>query len=385
MGKRTPTEQASHARRERARRARRRAEANPELVLKGTSVLSKNGVEVGRWDKTRQRGRDDAAVPHIPDPKTITKISTLYDQLGEVTAQWIAEKPADVARIEAWQQFAKELTADLSRLPPVKQLGATTNADLMACYPVGDHHLGMLAWKYETEANYDTEISEALLNGAMEHLVNISPACDDAAVVFLGDFMHYDNFDAVTPTSGNRLDADCRFPRLVRAAIRLMRQSIFTALQRHRKVRVIVEIGNHDPVSSIFLMEALKTIYENEPRIFVDTSPKHFHYFTFGSTLVGTHHGHGTKLDKLPLIMATDRPIEWGASRHRYWWTGHLHNQVVLDFPGCSVERFRVLPPADAWASEKGYRSTRDMKAIMLHKKHGEVARYTVNPEMLEH
>ena len=56
----------------------------------------------------------------------------------------------------------------------------------------------------------------------------------------------------------------------------------------------------------------------------------------------------------------------------------------MKDFTGCKVESFRILAPKDAWAAEKGYRAQQDMKAIILHKDYGEVARHIVNPEMLK-
>lgn len=203
-------------------------------------------------------------------------------------------------------------------------------------------------------------------------------------MVFLGDFMHYDSFVAVTPTSGHHLDADSRFPKMVRTAIRCMRYMIEGALRRHGKVHVIVEIGNHDLASSIFLMECLRNVYENEPRITIDNSPKHYHYYRFGKVLIGTHHGHGSKPEQLPLIMATDVPDLWGETEHRYIWCGHVHHTSKLkDHPGAEVESFRVLAPADAYASQKGYRSKRDMKCIVMDKSHGEIARHSVRPEML--
>jgi hypothetical protein len=85
----------------------------------------------------------------------------------------------------------------------------------------------------------------------------------------------------------------------------------------------------------------------------------------------------------LPLIMATDQPEKWGQSEYRYWWTGHVHHDQVKDYEGCRVESFRILAPADAWAANHGYRAASDMKAIILHKDYGEVARHVVNPAML--
>jgi hypothetical protein len=196
--------------------------------------------------------------------------------------------------------------------------------------------------------------------------------------------MHYDSFEPVTPTSRNQLDVDSRFPKMVRAAVRSMRFMIEEAARKHKEVHVVVEIGNHDLSSSIFLMECLHNIYENEPRITIDTSPKHYHYFSFGQCLVGVHHGHGAKPQALPMIMANDCPELWGGTKYRYWWTGHIHQQKTYDFPGCTVESFRVLAAPDAWAHQKGYRPHRDMKSIFLHKDYGEVGRFTANPDMFK-
>jgi hypothetical protein len=332
--------------------------------------------------KERLRGRNPKRVAKI-DQAVLARTSTLFDNEGRVSAQWVIERPEEKKRVEMWQAIARGMAADLPRERPMPA-PVTSNASLMTCYPVGDHHMGMLAWKHETGASYDLNIGEGLLNSAFRYLTDVAPATPKATIIFLGDFFHYDSPDPKTPTNGNILDADGRFPKMVRAGVRSMRAAIKMALARHHSLHVIVEIGNHDLYTSVVMMECLDNVYEDEPRVTVDTSPKHFHYFRHGSTLVGVHHGHGPKPESLPLIMATDRPDDWGQTRFRYWYTGHVHSKRAWDFPGCSVESFRILPPVDAWAANRGYRSHRSMEAIVLHDTFGEVARYSVNPQMLE-
>jgi hypothetical protein len=297
--------------------------------------------------------------------------------------QWLKynvdkEKQEEVLRA-AVAAFASEIPAVAAVQAP-----KDTSDRYMACYPIGDHHLGMLAWEDEVDENYDLSISEHLLMGAINNLVAAAPDCDRSAVILLGDFMHYDGWNAVTPTNKNPLDADGRFPKMVRAAIRSVRYVIQRALSKHQHVDVIIEIGNHDMAGSIFLMECLHNVYENEPRVTVDTSPSRFHYLMFGSTLVGIHHGDGAKMADLPLIMAHDQPQAWGEAKFRYFWTGHVHHDQVKDIHGTKVESFRILAPNDGWAHGKGYRSMQDMKCVILHKEYGEVARHTVNPEMMK-
>ncbi len=357
------------------------------LTLKGTSIrYEKKGAVDQYWNKTKPQGRDPDEVVRLADPKKISKVATLFDQQGQVTQQWVSEKPEDAQKEALWRVFAEELSAKLERVAPVELIPTShLSGDLCALLPVGDHHFGLLAWGEETGSDgYDLKIAEQLLVDATNYLLSATPPCQTALIAFLGDLLHIDSFEAVTPTNKNLLDADGRFPKMVRAAIRTMRYMIMAALSRHEHVHVIIEIGNHDLSSSIFLMECLANIYENEPRITIDTSPSHYHYFEFGQVLVGTHHGHGPKLEQLPNIMASDRPEAWGRTRHRYWLTGHIHRKTAMDFPGVTVESFRVLPPIDAYAAQSGYRSIRSMHAIMLHKEHGEVGRHTVNPDMFK-
>jgi hypothetical protein len=320
----------------------------------------------------------------VPDGFKLKGTSTLYDMVtGEAKIQWVKSN-ADTVRQE--EIFREALEAMAEALPRAEKVEApeTTDENLAVCYPVGDHHFGQLSWSDECGDNYNIKIGKQLLMGAMDHLIDTSPNCDTGIIILLGDFMHYDSFEAVTPAHKNLLDADGRFPKMVRAAIKTIRYMISKALAKHKKVHVIIEIGNHDTSSSIFLMECMHNIYEDEPRITIDRSPSHYHYFRFGKCLIATHHGDKSKFEKLPLIMAADRPTDWGETEFRYWLTGHIHHDSVKDFNGVKCESFRVLAAADAYATISGYRAGRDMKAIVYHKHFGEVARHTVNPRMLQ-
>jgi predicted phosphodiesterase len=308
--------------------------------------------------------------------------STLYDmQSGEARLQWVKTKLEDEQLYTAMQEAVAAFCENIKPLKKSKP-PKVTNDNLMSVYPVGDHHIGMLAWGEEAEADYNTSEAERLLTSAMDYLVEAAPASVEGLVILLGDFLHYDSYESVTPQSKHQLDADSRFPRLVRAAMRAVRYSISKALQKHETVRVIVVAGNHDPSSMVFLREALFALYENEPRVEIDRSPKLFHYHKFGKCLIGTHHGDKVKMAQLPLVMAADVPEEWGATRHRTILTGHVHNDKVQDFNGCKVESVRILAPADAWAYGAGYRTPRDMKRIDYHAEYGEVSRQIVTPEM---
>ncbi len=319
-----------------------------------------------------------------PDGYSVKGISTLYDKNGEIAAQWVKTNQDQQRQKELLEAAIKAMAEDLPVLPARPGIEHDTNSRLMACYPIGDAHIGMLAWEQESGESFDIKIAERIQCGAMAKLVELSPACEHATIVNLGDWFHYDNMEGVTSRSGHSLDCDGRYAKMAAIGVKIMRQCVESALEKHQTVRVINVIGNHDDTSSVMLAVCLANIYQNEPRIIVDTSPAAFNYFRHGRTLVGCHHGHSCKTERLPGVMAADRAKDWGDTDHRYWWIGHVHHQSLKDFPGVTVESFRTLAAKDAYAHWGGYRAPRDMKCIILHDRHGEVARHTVNPAMLD-
>lgn len=322
--------------------------------------------------------------PEIP----IVGTSTLEDEKGNKIVEWkIRRNPPKSSKLDpilTAEEVRKALGANFPKVRYVKPR-AMKNAEVLHVYPFSDHHVGAYCWAEEVGANYDVHISTQLLEKAMGYL--LARAWSDrspALLVFLGDFLHFDSLEAITPTNKNVLDSDSRFALVVRTAIGLMKYAIEAARQQHPHVHVIIEQGNHDPASSITIREALAMHYENAKAVTIDTKPGVFHYYEFGNNLLGSHHGHSVKLASLPQVMATDQAAAWGRTEHRLILTGHTHQDKVYDSPGCRVESFRILAPADAWAHQNGYRPYRTMRMLQIHRQFGEVARYTVTPEMLE-
>ncbi len=358
----------------------------PGMTSKGTSIRYDSAGNVQQyWNKTKTEGRDLEECVKLPDPKTIVKLSTNYDAEGKVTSQWVAEKPSAVQAVQAWTEFAKVLAEEYAK-PLAKPLAGPIigDDDLLAVYPVGDHHFGMLAWGPEVDAEWDLNIAEHCYGRAFDFLLDRAPDASQCIIALLGDLFHYDSFVPETPSHKNKLDADSRYPKMASVVMRAVRYSIERCRQKHAKVHVIPEIGNHDESLMVMLALALQNIYENDPNITIDISPRLYHYYRFGNNLLGTHHGHRTKMADLPLVMAADRAKDWGSTEHRFWMTGHLHNKEVLvkDFVGCRVERFCVLATQDAWSHASGYRAKREMNGLIFHREFGEVGRNTVSPAM---
>lgn len=317
-----------------------------------------------------------------PDGFRIKGTSTLYGQNGEKKIQWVKTDVDSERRAEMMEEAIKAMCEDLPRLSPSSAPEICSN-DLMAIYPLGDPHIGMLAWGEESGMDWDLKIAEEKFCGVFDRLVKTSPPCAECTIVNLGDFFHSDNMEGVTSRSKHSLDMDGRYAKMIRVGVKIVRQMIESALQIHQKVRVINAVGNHDDTGSLFLAVCLGNIYENEPRVIVDQSPTPFHYFQWGKSLFGVHHGHTCKADRLPMVMATDQSKLWGETEFRTWLTGHIHHDTRKEYSGCDVESFRTLAAKDAYAAWGGYRARQDSKCLVIHKEFGEVERHTVNIKML--
>ncbi len=325
-----------------------------------------------------------AAAPpgfHLKGASTFRKVQ-LPD--GSSAMQWVKTRADQVDPLEVLQAFREALSDE--PLPAAKLVAAPTSAlraDLCCVYPMGDPHLGMLSWGKETEQPFDLEIAERNILRAYEHLTALAPASETALVANMGDYFHADNMDAKTWRSGNRLDVDSRWAKVLRAGVRIQIAIVDIALRKHGRVHVTVRPGNHDDHSALMLAICLEHHYRDEPRVVIDTTPGMLYYHRFGSVLMGFTHGHTLKPAQLPGIMSTDRARDWGETLHRFWFTGHIHSENKREFPGCVWESVGTLAARDAYAHGAGYRSARNAFVDVMHRDHGRVARHQVGVDEL--
>lgn len=308
--------------------------------------------------------------------------STYYDKEGKVQGQWVKTNRDQSQTEELLREFVQSLMADIPQLSPVacKQFG--TDADLLAVYPQGDPHVGMMAWWKETGANFDLEIAEKLTQGAIDRLVTSAPSAETAIFLGLGDLLHADNQNNVT-NSGHQLDVDGRWKKCLQVALRTQVYAIRRLLEKHRRVIVRLNGGNHDGHVSYAVALMLDCYFHLEGRVEIDLSPAACWYYQFGSVLLGSTHGDTMKGPDLISIMATDKPEAWGETKHRHWMVGHVHHRDLKEYRGGTVEYFRTLAARDAWHAGQGYRAGRDMTCIVYHREHGELERHRCDAAMV--
>lgn len=312
------------------------------------------------------------------DPLLVHTKSTVHVKDGKVVQYWARMSPDEEKRQEIIKSAIKSFCEDLPKITPTKYKQRPAG-ELLAAYPLGDPHIGMMAWGKETGQDWDLKIARTAFRSVFDRLVKSAPSSETAVIFNLGDYFHADNLKGMTERSGHVLDMDGRYAKMVKTGMKIMRYMISSALEQHETVKVINSIGNHDDTAAMFMSIALAEVYEKEKRVIIDDSPTPCHYVRHGKVLIGSHHGHTIKPPALPGVMATDKPKDWGETEYRYWYTGHVHHDTLKEFPGCKVESFRILPPKDAYATWHGYRAMQDSKAIVHHCDYGEVERHTVN------
>ena len=319
---------------------------------------------------------------YLPPGHKLAGLSTMV-MTDEGHPQWIKTREDKVALEEELQDMREAFTDSLPRVKAVKPTKTTKNADLLNLFILTDYHIGMKSWREETGGDWDTKIAEQLIYDWFSLAVKKAPLAGTAILGQLGDFLHYDGIDPVTPISGHLLDADTRFQKLIRVAIRVVRRIVRELLKRHDHVHIIMAEGNHDITSSMWLREVFYAWYENEPRVTVDRSADPYYCFEFGKVSLFFHHGHKRKPTNVDdVFVAKFRPV-FGRTEFSYGHMGHLHHDKQLETVLMHIEQHQTLAVPDAYASRGGWNSGRSARFITYHKDYGEVSRGSVTPEML--
>lgn len=187
----------------------------------------------------------------------------------------------------------------------------------------------------------------------------------------LGDLMHIDNNRSQTPNSGNPLDSDTRYAKILDATTDVLLENIEHVRAKHASIEVVLKRGNHDEIATVGMRQALRMFYRKDEAVEVDTSPSPFFCRRYGVNLIGGVHGDMVKREDLPLIMAERWKADWAASSTRHWHTGHIHHDTLREFGSVGVYSHRAPVAQDAWHAASGYLAGRSMRSFTYHAEKG--------------
>jgi hypothetical protein len=344
------------------------------VVRRNSGEYDESGKLRRQWVETGQGTTDGY---EVPPGHTVKGESTLLDANENVLVRWVKTRETGAGET-LLAQLAAAFQEYAGAAPPVMVPGELGSDDLLTVYPLPDLHLGMHAWGRETGADWDLKIAVDTAMRSVTELAGRAPPSKRAVLLGLGDYFHANDGRGVTPASGNRLDVDSRWAKVFGIGARLAVGMVDVLARHHEEVEVVFLRGNHDPDAAMSLTVALSLFYSNTPRISVYDDPRIAWYRRFGTCLLGATHGHTMDPARMAMMLAADRPRDWGETLHRHLFFGHIHRETAIEVGPVRVESFASPAAKDGWNADGGYRSGRRLTAISFHRERGEVGRSLV-------
>ena len=281
---------------------------------------------------------------------------------------WMADR-SDPSPEEVEDRIAAKM-ADIPSAPVVIR-PKSPKGDIRALYPLFDVHLAMRIGDYGLDAAVE-RVTEG-----MASLIGRTDPAETAIILNGGDFTHQNDQSNQTPKSKNPLEVDGGYEDTIDAAVEVTVAMIDMALQRHQHVVYKPLRGNHDPATAIALRAALSQRYRGSERVSIDKGGVVFFAHEWGDNLICAHHGdaRGASNPKdMVMRFAAKHAPEWGRTRHRELWTGHMHHLKSWELPGMTWYQARAVSPASRHDLEEGYDSRAEMLSVTYHKTAGRVA-----------
>jgi hypothetical protein len=269
------------------------------------------------------------------------------------------------------------IAAAFADVPAAPQIDPPSQAmaDLLTLYPVFDAHIGMHAWSRETgSVDYDLRHAAEDMRQAIGKVMAITPDSQTAILLIGGDYFHADDNRAETPANRHKLDVDGRQFKVVDVGINILSHTIESLLGKHAKVIVRVMRGNHDEHAHLILTYALAERYRDNVRCEVQKDPRDLFMFQWGRSAIFAHHGDKAKPQQMAMYLS-DVCEFWSATKHRHFFSGHVHHDHAKDLGPLRWESLRAFCPPDAYAASMGYGGRRALQSVTFHHEDGLVQR----------
>jgi hypothetical protein len=326
---------------------------------------------------------NDGTAPGYRMGKVTVQRARTRDGDSVVERVWERQHPDHQRSEEDLRSFVGGLVGALGELPQLAPPPKHVAADLLAVYAFGDPHFGMKASAQSAGESFDLAECDRITRAGVDRLVSATAPAATALLLNAGDNTHANDGSHRTPESKNAMDMDGHHADSMKISAYAWAYAIRRMLEKHDRVMAWFLPGNHDPDAAFAIALALSMFFHDEPRVEIEVTRSPYRYLRFGKVLIGGHHGHGAKPGDLPLLMAVDRPADWGASEFRYVFIGHIHHDTVKEVQGVRVESLRTLAAKDHWHANKGYRALRDTRSILYAADYGEVERHTCSAAIL--
>lgn len=308
---------------------------------------------------------------------------------SDVKCGWIKSKKASLffknpnfieQEEQNYEKIRQSILKDIHNYAPVyPTITRTQSKDghLLVVDPA-DIHIGKLCDAFETGEVYNNQVAVQRVLEGVKGILDKASGFKIDKILFIGgnDILHIDTPKRQT-TAGTPQDTDGMWYTNFLIAKKLYVE-ILELLIGVADVHFTFNPSNHDYTHGFFLADVIQTWFKDCPDISFDCSIAHRKGYQYGKNLIGTTHGDGAKQQDLPLLMATEFPIEWSQTKHRYVYTHHVHHKSSKDYIGVTVESLRSSSGTDSWHHRNGYQhAPKAVEGFIHHKEFGQVARLT--------
>ena len=319
----------------------------------------------------------------VPIGFNVRGVSTYYSEDGKPLGQWVKSVADKEVQFQMMIERIELACEGIKPWKPVKKSNVTED-DLLSLLVITDFHLGAYCWGQETSEDYDTNMARDLFLSSVKEMIDSTPKSKIGMLCNLGDFLHWDGLEQLTPSGKNLLEGDSRYSRIVDIAMTVMDEAVRMMLKKYEKVVFVCAEGNHDIAGSIWLRKFIRKLYANEPRLEVIDNDFPYYAYRHGETMLCFHHGHKAKMGSLPKVFSSEPRFreDWGRSKIAYIHSGHYHHERLLEDAGAITEQHPTLASRDSYATRLGLMSHRGAKVITYDATDGEVSRITIRPRV---
>lgn len=231
------------------------------------------------------------------------------------------------------------------KLPESKRL--TYGSDNILLVPLFDLHFGITTYKDMTD--YMADIVKVMSNGYKEIVIVVG-----------GDLFHSDYMNKSQTASNTQLD-HVNNVQAFKDAKQFLEDLIRRAYDFTQLVTVYSIPGNHDSDKAFMFMQSMKERYRSTLIKFVITTKPRI-AFKVNNVGIMLHHGDVTKMNKAPLLFASEFQDVWSQTKTHVIFSGHYHSQKTQDELGTLEFQLGTPKKADNYEKRNGYLSQRKLQ-----------------------
>lgn len=232
----------------------------------------------------------------------------------------------------------------------------------------GELHYGKAGWISETGESYNREIAEKRLVDARQNMLEevADRGRPEKFIWAIGnDFLHIDN-ELGTTTKGTPQDCDGTAARILREGFELLIRDA-DSLLAVAPIEVVYVPGNHDHLLTTAMLTMLESWYAKNGLVTVNFTARSRSYVKYGQSILGFTHGDGAlKAKDYISTMAKEAAEFWSTTKHRAFFTGHLHTEVVRELTGGTAYQMKSLSGQDRYHERNGYLSEAGMCSYIV-------------------